>query len=338
MIIVFTLCSNNYLAQAITLGNSLLKYNPDYEYVIGLVDRKKTEIDYSLIKYEVLEVEKVGIADFDDMYKKYNIIELNTAVKPFYFQYFFDRSNADPNEVIYLDPDIMVYSSFTDLEEEMRTSDIIITPHFTTPINDDKLQSEEDFLNAGLYNLGFIAVKNTPEGSKMLNWWAERLQHKAYINFKRGLFTDQIWINFVPLFFRNVKIFTHPGYNISYWNLHEREVIRKDVRYFVNDKFLLVFYHFSGFNPIIQDSLSKYQNRFTFQDRPEVLPLFKEYSEQLFLNGFNAFINFKNEYACIKVALDKEIRRGRIKKIPIFLRLIRVLIFKLKSRYDLFLD
>ena len=337
MTLVFTLCSNNYLAQAITLGDSLLRHNPGYNYVIGLVDRKNSDIDYSIIPYEILEVEKIGITTIEEMYRKYDLIELNTAVKPFYFKHFFiNRNNLE--SIIYLDPDILVYAPFTELEADLRSSDIIITPHFTTPLNDDKLQTEEDFLNSGLYNLGFIAVKKTSEGLEMINWWAERLLNKAYIDLSRGLFTDQIWINFVPLFFNKVKILKHPGYNMAYWNLHERRVSKKEKEYYVNKQYPLVFYHFSGFNPLIPDILSKYQNRFAFQDLPEIRDLFTEYSIKLFQNGYNTYIEYPNLFSGLKSKSDIEKRKTEIQKIPFLLRMFRIIVLKISSRYNLLLD
>jgi len=39
--LAFTICSANYLAQAIALGDSLLQHNPSYTFVIGLVDEIK---------------------------------------------------------------------------------------------------------------------------------------------------------------------------------------------------------------------------------------------------------------------------------------------------------
>lgn len=194
MTLAFTLCSNNYLAQALTLGSSLLQYNPTYKFIIGLVDRKIDDIDYKKIPFEIIETEKVAIDCFNEMTLRYNIWELNTAVKPFYFQYLFKVHN--PESIIFLDPDTQVFSPFNELEMELLTNDIVITPHFMTPLNDDKWQAEEDFLNSGLYNLGFIAIKNSKTGYEMIEWWSKRLRTKAYIDFYRGLFTDQIWINF----------------------------------------------------------------------------------------------------------------------------------------------
>jgi hypothetical protein len=334
--IVFTICSNNYLAQAITLGNSLLIYNPSFTFIIGLVDKKNQFMDYSHIPYEILHIESIGISNFDEMSRRYDIIELNTSVKPFYFKYFFSQRKSDT--VLYLDPDIQVYSPLTELENELLTNDIIITPHFTTPIEDDKLQPEEDFLNSGLYNLGFIAVKETKVGREMIDWWAERLYNKAYINFKRGLFTDQKWINFVPLFFENVKILTNPGYNMAYWNLHERKLTIKAKVFIVNGLTPLVFFHFSGYNPLIPAVLSKYQNRFSLKELPEIEELFKEYSEELLLNGYKTYVVYPNAYAGIKEKIEREKRKEEIRKIPPLLRLFRILILKITANHNLLLD
>ena len=85
MVLTFTVCSNNYLAQAIILGKSLLRFNPNYKFIIGLVDRKKESIAYDQIPFEVIEVEKINNVYFHEMALKYNIYELNTSMKPFFF-------------------------------------------------------------------------------------------------------------------------------------------------------------------------------------------------------------------------------------------------------------
>jgi len=62
MHIVFTLCSINYLAQAKTLGDSVLRHNPGSRFIIGLIDKNHTGLDLSFLgNLELLEVEKVGI-------------------------------------------------------------------------------------------------------------------------------------------------------------------------------------------------------------------------------------------------------------------------------------
>ena len=77
MKIALTICSKNYLAQAKIFGQSLLKTNPDYTIVIGLVDKLNTENEFAdTIPFEIIEVEKIGIESFDSLYSKYNLTEL----------------------------------------------------------------------------------------------------------------------------------------------------------------------------------------------------------------------------------------------------------------------
>ena len=210
MTIVFTICSNNYLAQAITLGQSLLNNNPCYNFKIGLVDKKDISIDYDSIPFETVAVENIEIDEWDKMLLQYNIQELNTAVKPFYFNYFINSADSC-KKIIYLDPDILVYNSFYELENELEINDIVVTPHITIPINDDKLPGESDILSAGLYNLGFMAIKISSNSQKMISWWAKRLKNMGYNDVKNGMFTDQLWIYFVPLFFERVKLIYKRG-------------------------------------------------------------------------------------------------------------------------------
>ena len=87
-----------------TLGDSLREHNPDIHFVIGLVDRLPQGLPPAYYEpFEVLPVEKLGIPEFAEMVQKYNIVELNTATKPFYMAFLYER---DPSMevVIYLDP------------------------------------------------------------------------------------------------------------------------------------------------------------------------------------------------------------------------------------------
>ena len=166
---VFTLCSNNYLSQAIVLGQSLLRANPVWKYVIGLVDKRDVTIDYDKMGFDIVDVDQVGIVDLEDMVHRYSVIELNTAVKPYYFKYLFLYRNTG-DVVVYLDPDIYVYKPLLELEFVMQKHDIALIPHCLSAIPlDGCIPIEEDILNTGIYNLGFLAVKKTETGLNMVD-------------------------------------------------------------------------------------------------------------------------------------------------------------------------
>ena len=63
--LAFTICSANYLAQAIALGDSLLQHNPRYTFVIGLVDEISDSTPLPIqISYPLIPIKDIEIPDF----------------------------------------------------------------------------------------------------------------------------------------------------------------------------------------------------------------------------------------------------------------------------------
>ena len=281
MNIAFTLCSINYLAQAKTLYESFRKTNPNWRFIVGIVDKNVSNVDLSFLDCETLFVEDVYIQGFKGMVTTYSIVELITAVKPYYFTHLFN-SNLAADKIIYFDPDIMVFQAVTDLEDKLMTNDIILTPHFTTPIayGDKFLPTEIHVFQTGVFNLGFLAVKRSVNTFAMLTWWEQKLSKDCIIDLTRGYFVDQLWMTLVPAYFDRVLIDKYPGYNMAHWNLHERTVTKEGETYFVNGV-PLIFYHFSHYSPGKPNEIAAYHNRFSFETREDLVELYDNYKAGL---------------------------------------------------------
>jgi hypothetical protein len=145
--------------------------------------------------------------------------------------------------------------------------------------------SEVLLLNAGVFNLGFIALSRMPETQQFLDWWERRCLELAYEERWTGLFVDQKWINFVPCFYDSVCILKHAGCNVAYWNLHERRLAKRDSAWWVNGSTPLIFYHFSGIHIDGGDRISKHTDQFDLASRPELQELFEEYRQRLVDHG-----------------------------------------------------
>ena len=59
---------------------------------------------------------------------KYEILELCTALKPALLDHLFRVRGEE--QLVYLDPDILVFRPLAELRPALRTSDIVVTPHF----------------------------------------------------------------------------------------------------------------------------------------------------------------------------------------------------------------
>jgi len=318
MITVFTLCSANYLAHAKTLGDSLREHNPDFHFIIGLVDRWPKELDPSYcLPFEVIPVEELNFSQFADMRQKYNIVELNTAVKPFYMTFLFEK---DPGveAVIYLDPDILVCGSFDALLGKLKNNSIVLTPHSCT--YDDSaanIHYEQVMLWAGVYNLGFIATARSPITDAFLKWWKIRVQNHCYYRpGVAGSFFDQLWMGLAPLYFRGVCVETDPGYNMCYWNHFERQLSLYEGRYVVNNRHDLIFFHFSGYKPENPDACvcRATEPVASFIERPDLRPLYDDYRSRLLARNYALIKSIPWHFAPPKESLKKSQVKQLIKK------------------------
>lgn len=283
-----TIVSRNYAAYARTLQESLRRSNPDINFYVLVVDRKDAVFERQAGFDNLLWVEDLGIPNFLSMAFKFDILELNTDVKPFMLQ----RLAKQYEYFFYLDPDIYVYGTLDGLVHRLEGQTAIITPHAISPINDDKKPSEIDFLKSGTYNLGFFGARACPETQRLLEWWGQRCYALGYNDARQGLFVDQRLIDLVPSFFDGVVIERSPAYNVAYWNLHERTITDDHETPQVNG-IPLIFFHFSGLSvdPSTEPRLeiSKYQNRSNFKNRPDVNSLFDNYRRKLIEQGHREF-------------------------------------------------
>ncbi|NUQ81810.1 MAG: glycosyl transferase [Bacteroidetes bacterium] len=315
--IAFTLCSNNYLAMAKTLGESVLAQHPDWTFVTGLVDHPESAIDYSAFPGLVIPVEELGIGGFDRMQLNYNIIELNTSVKPFYFQHLF-KTNPSADVVVYLDPDTYVYNRLDAVLPAGGTDLIVLTPHISQPIPLDGLYPDENLvLNHGIYNLGFLALHRSGDADQLLTWWAERMVDHCKIDLVNGFFTDQLYMNLAPLFFNGVRIEKHPGVNLAFWNLHQNRLSFHGQQIRVNETFPLIHYHFSGFVMDGGEKVSKGSTRFRISDNPVLVKLFADYREKLIANGWSTYRAFTPWYVINRNRHAEAQYQAKLSKYPV---------------------
>lgn len=315
--IIFTICSNNYLAKAKVLSESVRRHEPTSLFFIFLCDEKRKEIDYSSFADEVVQLDTIEPAIID-LSLKYNLVELNTCLKPRVFEYLFSNRKAD--KVIFLDPDIKLFNSFEEIYVKLSKSSIVLTPHICSPIPiDNKTPGESMFNNFGIYNLGFIGLSTSVDTLSFLEWWKGHTYKQCFIDVWNGIFVDQLPINHAPIFFKNVEIMLNPGLNMAPWNLHERHLSFDGEIYLVNERSRLTFYHFSSFEMNAMELPMVYYNRFMLCDRPDLIGIYENYNQELKAADHDLYSKIKCRYTEIK---DNHIKQagknkwiGKLKKL-----------------------
>ncbi|AFZ43435.1 glycosyl transferase group 1 [Halothece sp. PCC 7418] len=281
----FTIVSKNYISLARVLAESFLKFHPDAVFFLVLVDRIDGYFNPEQENFEVIQLEEIPLPNRTSFPYWYTILELNTAVKPFAFEYIFNKYESIQH-LLYIDPDIQVFSELEKIWQELKYNSVVLTPHMRKPFNDDLHPTELNILQSGSYNLGFIGLTRSKQSLQLLRWWQERLYLDCVVDIPRGLFTDQKWIDLVPSYFSETAIIREPSYNVAYWNIHEREIEKNAEGEYVIEGDVLRFFHFSGYSPKRRNQLSKHQNRHNIRHLPIIKELCDQYGDRLLKHGY----------------------------------------------------
>lgn len=280
----FTIIAKNYVPFARVLARSFLAHHPNARFSVFFVDEWRGYVDPEREPFEALDADRLEIPPFEAMAHRYDVLELATAVKPWVMRHLLQ----DPHHsaTLYLDPDIKVYDSLTELERLAVRHGVAVVPHFTHPIpRDGRRPSELDVLLAGAYNLGFIGMAHTRPTEQLLDWWADRLETGCRVDPSRGFFVDQRWMDLMPGMI-DAAIMRDPGYDVAYWNLHYRDVTYSEGIYLVNGS-RMRFFHFSGYEPSMPSQLSTHQDRIDVARLPAIRRLCDDYRRELLAAGFH---------------------------------------------------
>ncbi len=283
---IFTICSNNYLPFARVLFASVRRHHPEADLFLCLADRSAEPPPAGDSAWTVVEAHTLPIPDFPSFAFRYDIMEFNTALKPFMFLHLLEERRFDA--VIYFDPDIELFAPVrTVLDALGGGASFFLTPHLSGPCEDDREPNDIWIMRAGVYNLGFLAASRSEEALALLSWWARRLRYECVNDQPQGLFVDQKFMDLAPGFAPHTVIAHDPALNVAYWNLSQRQLERTDQGWTV-DGAPLTFFHFSGFNPHDRSRLSKHGWRFAGELAPPLQALVDHYAAALLTAGYGA--------------------------------------------------
>lgn len=301
----FTIVAKNYIGLGLILEQSIRKYYSDFDFYIVVADEPSaTDLPQNvIIARHNLDID----GDiWDEMAFKYNLTEFCTAIKPSSITYFL---NLGYKKVIYLDPDILFFSSIEPIFQDLNHYKLVLTPHICSiPQYGTTDAPETDWTKCGIFNLGFLGVSDSEFSRSILSWWQKRLNHHCFIDSSRGEYTDQKWMDFMPAFCteKDLLVSKDLGRNLAPWNFFERKVQKINNEYFVSNRysddttvFKLIFTHFSGYNykEMLKGNVFQ-KNISNLKDYPDIRHLSIEYAKTISDNrdALERYINSEYSY------------------------------------------
>lgn len=124
---------------------------------------------------------------------------------------------TEQETVIYLDPETRMYTPFTELHELLQRHSIVTVPYFLEPSADSSREAER--IQKGVFNAGFIGLRNTPEARRFTEWWAH-VVHESFYGPNRDQYADGRWLD-ATIDIDGIHILKDSAYDLSAWNLQE---------------------------------------------------------------------------------------------------------------------
>lgn len=318
----FTICATNYIGLAKVLERSIRSHYQEVDFYIIVADEPGESLVNSLEDNVIIAKDALNSTyseeKWNDMAFKYDLTEFCTAIKPASIKYLFEKGYE---KCIYFDPDIFVFSSISGIYESLDKYEAIVTPHITQIHLAEKGNiREQQLLCSGVYNLGFLGLRNTNRTNNFICWWLNKLKDKCFASIPENLFTDQKWVDLLPSFMGNqLCVSMDMGLNMAPWNFHERMICEKNADLYVGCReegmpqlSKLIFVHFSGYNykALLNGDVVQ-RNIRDMSSYDDLRVLFRIYKENLELSHIDNYISHPYTYGTFDngCLISKEVRR-----------------------------
>jgi hypothetical protein len=268
-----TIVTRSHFKYAVALATSLQRYHPTLKLCVLILDSGDDWKDPAWPPIDLFQLHEIEVPDIEAMKIYFNAFELSNCLKPFFIAHLLRKGIQ---KVVYLDADILAVNEFDYLFEMLEKYAIVLSPHWLRPELAQRSDvSVRQVVDLGIYNGGMWGIRY--DAMPALTWLMQFLPKFGFDDRQHGMFVDQKMLPLVAqLFSSQFGCIEHPGYNVGYWNLHEREITRIGNKYLVNDQ-PAIFFHLSGFRVEVPETFTQHPSSWTVEKLPILREIIAEY-------------------------------------------------------------
>jgi hypothetical protein len=249
---IATLFDKNYLIRALAMRDSVLKFYPDANFWFLCLDDESENL---INKIGLSQTKATNIGDFGDAEllgtrESRSRAEFAFTAKSAWLNHIANSESINNGDVLmWVDADILFYSSPTSMFDVMEKYSIAITPHKFTN------KSEEMEKKVGKYNAGLILFKINSNSIKCLSEWRKECIDWCFLRYENGKLGDQMYLNSWMTKYQGVYELPDKGVNLGSWNIRNYKLQTRDSGRILVDSAPLVCYHFHGVNMYLENNL-----------------------------------------------------------------------------------
>jgi len=276
-----TVTSKRRLPFARVLAKSFLEHHPEGSFTILVADLKEAGAADEGDGFQFLFPGEVGISQ-DELGSLAMLAQgekLRFALAPRLILSLLGSTGAAQ---LFLADDTRVFSSLYEVEPATKEHEAVVGRRaFRSFPADDRTPTNDDLLNAGLIDPGFVGVGAA--AGAFVAWWARATSIEASVVAAK---CHRI-LDLAPASF-GAHIFEDPGTAVSFWNLGDRRMERVGDGWSVAGSVLRLF-RFEGYDPAdphLFSSIQGPQPRLLLSERSDLRALASDYRQELLAEGY----------------------------------------------------
>jgi glycosyltransferase involved in cell wall biosynthesis len=196
---------------------------------------------------------------------------------------------AGAGQVLYLSPESLMLTAPVELERALEAYDAVVVPRLRGVLPDDGERPDATDLGVqGDLDDGMFAVRNTAEGRRVAEWWADQARAATVaISAVESAGADPPErVAATPLLsavrsFAGVGVLDALGYGVSAWNLHERPLARAEDGSLTAGGEVVSILRLPTFRPDRPWWLADFATRSPVLDDPVLEPLCADYASRV---------------------------------------------------------
>ena len=275
-----TIAAKRNLALGRVVCTSFQRHHPTVPVYLLLADRVDGYFDPAGEPFRVVLLDELGMPELWPMSERYNQQEFSYALTPFLMDWVrrqgFER-------VLFLKEESLVTGDLGPVMDLLTNASLLLTPHLLRPLS--AVAREQNILQCGTYNGGFVAMADTAEAVRFVRWWQERMATHCRYDPAAGMHFEQRWLDWAHSYVERVAVVRDPGVNVGHWNLPEREVTMDGEAIQVDGQPCRLF-RFSGYDPDHPEFATRYSARLTKELLGPAAAVFGRYHEELLGAGW----------------------------------------------------
>jgi glycosyltransferase involved in cell wall biosynthesis len=220
----FTVANEHFAANARVLFEDLARFQAKWDRVVVTsedFDLGLNQLSSGVVSYTARELGMTEAVAFSiGMPESFAL----AAMVPWGFESLFARGYR---RVIFFSPFVRCYGQLKEFSQSLASNDAVLIPRILQPFSDSLTSGAKELRIAGHFDSALIGFKNTNETRSLVRRWME-MWRDQWLRAEPGTTSDPsaMLLDLLPAILDRIAVLRNPGYQVSLWNLQDREVVR----------------------------------------------------------------------------------------------------------------